>query len=331
MKLRDIGEAGLIKWIEEELSSLKERAVIGIGDDAAAVEVSPEKLLLFTTDSLVEGVHFRWDYTSPYHVGWKGLAVNISDIAAMGGNPTCGVVSLCLSKDTEVSLIKEVYRGLKDIASLYRIDIAGGNIARSSVFVLTIMLLGEVRRGELLLRSGAKLGDLIYVTGELGSSAAGLTCLREANLKVPEEARRLLVRRHLMPSVRLKEGRKIAKGRFATAMIDLSDGLASDLLHLAEKSRVGALIYEDKIPISPFMEKLAEELGKSPLEWALYGGEDYELLFTVSPEKKEELEKLDISLSLIGRIVERQEGVSLVKACGKRVRLRDKGYDHFRL
>lgn len=331
MRLRDIGEAGLIKWMQEELSSLKEKAVVGIGDDAAAIETSPENLLLLTTDSLVEKVHFRWDYISAHQVGWKALAVNISDVAAMGGKPTYCLVSLCVPPDREISLVRELYQGLKEMASLYGIGIVGGNIVRSASFILTITLLGEVKRDNIILRSGAKVGDLIYVTGQLGSSSAGLTCLERNDLKLSSEARDFLINKHLRPSVRLKEGQKIAREKAATAMIDLSDGLASDLFHLGEESKVGAIIYEEKIPISRFTKELAEELGKSSLEWALYGGEDYELLFTVPPDKKKTVENLHLPVSLIGRTVDRGRGINLIKSCGKQIKLRDKGYDHFKL
>jgi len=329
MKLSDIGEAGLIRWIREELKGSQEKAVVRIGDDAAAIEMTPEKLLLFTTDSLVEGVHFRWDYASPYDVGWKGLAINVSDIAAMGGTPTYCIVSLCLPLDEKASLTGDLYQGLKDVASLYKVGIIGGNVVRSPTFILTIALLGEVKKENILLRSGAKVEDLIYVTGELGASGAGLACLNEINLKLAERTRQILIKKHLVPSIRLKEGQEIAQKKIATAMIDLSDGLASDLFHLVEESDVGALIYEEKIPISSFVKDLAREVGKSPLELALYGGEDYELLFTIPPEKKKAVEKLHFPSSLIGEIVDRREGISLIKACGKRIKLEDKGYDHF--
>lgn len=328
MKLSEMGEVGLIRWLREELKGSQRRAIVGMGDDAAAIEISLERLLLLTTDSLVEDVHFKWKYLSPYYVGWKALAVNISDIAAMGGRPTYCVVSLCLSPDENVSLIRDLYRGLMEVASLHNVGIIGGNITRSSTFVITIALLGEIKRENILLRSGAKIGDLIYVTGELGTSEAGLVCLDRANLKLSREVRQFLINKHLMPSVRLKEGQKIAQEKVATAMIDLSDGLASDLFRLAEESKVGAVIYEEKIPISRFVKDLARELGKSPLEWALYGGEDYELLFTIPPDKKKVVEKLDFPSTLIGEVVDRREGVSLMKTCDKRIKLKDKGYNH---
>ena len=330
MKLSDIGEFRVINSIRSDLKDFQKEVIVGIGDDTAAIKVSGEKLLLFTSDSLVEDVHFKWDYTSPFQVGWKALVVNISDVAAVGGNPTHCLVSLALPSDTERNLVREVYRGLKKAASKYRVGIVGGDTVRAPSFIITVSLLGEVKRENIVLRSGAKPGDLIYVTGQLGSSGAGLACLEAPNGKVKPEIRQFLIKKHLMLSPRLVEGQKIASSQIATSMIDLSDGLASDLHRLAEESKVGAVLWEDEFPTALATEQLAKVMGKSLLEWILYGGEDYELLFAVPPNKKEKLRQtLGFPHTLIGEIVDRDQGIYLKKRGGNRTKIEDRGYNHF--
>ncbi len=330
MKLSDIGEFRVISSIRSDLKDFQKEVIVGIGDDTAAIKVSGEKLLLFTSDSLVEDVHFKWDYTSPFQVGWKALVVNISDVAAVGGNPTHCLVSLALPSDTERNLVREVYRGLKKAASKYRVGIVGGDTVRAPSFIITVSLLGEVKRENIVLRSGAKPGDLIYVTGQLGSSGAGLACLKAPNWKVKPEIRQFLIKKHLTLSPRLVEGQKIASSQIATSMIDLSDGLASDLHRLAEESKVGAVLWEDEFPTALATEQLAKVMGKSLLEWILYGGEDYELLFAVPPNKKEELKQtLSFPHTLIGEIVDRDQGIYLKKRGGNRTKIEDRGYNHF--
>ncbi len=330
MKLSDIGEFGVISSIRSDLKDFQKEVIVGIGDDTAAIEVSGEKLLLFTSDTLVEDIHFKWDYASPFQVGWKALAVNISDIAAVGGKPTHCLVSLALPADTDRIVVREVYRGLKKAASRYRVAIVGGDTVRAPSFIITVSLLGEVKREDIVLRSRAKPGDLIYVTGQLGSSGAGLACLKASNWKIKPKIRQFLIKRHLMPSPRLDEGQKIASSQIATSMIDLSDGLASDLHRLAEESKVGAILWEDELPIALAAKQLAKVMGKFLLEWVLYGGEDYELLFTVAPSKRKEVEQtLGFPHALIGEVVDRDQGIYLKDRKGNRTKVKDGGYNHF--
>jgi len=330
LKLSDIGEFRVISSIRSDLKDFQKEVIVGIGDDTAAIEVSGKKLLLFTSDSLVEDVHFKWDYASPFQVGWKALVVAISDVAAVGGNPTHCLVSLALPSDTERNLVREVYRGLKKATSKYRVGIVGGDTVRAPSFIITVSLLGEVKRENIVLRSGAKPGDLIYVTGQLGSSGAGLACLKAPNGKVKPKIRQFLIKKHLIPSPRLVEGQKIASSQIATSMIDLSDGLASDLHRLTEESKVGAVLWEDEFPIALATEQLAKVMGKSLLEWILYGGEDYELLFAVPPNKKEKLKQtLGFPHTLIGEIADRDQGIYLKKSEEKRTKIENGGYKHF--
>jgi len=330
MKISQIGEFGLIQRIRSSLRAFQQGAVVGIGDDTAVVEVSSGDLLLFTSDTLVEDIHFKWDYTSLRELGWKALAVNISDIAAMGGSPTYCLVSLGLSKDKETSLVDELYEGLKEVASLSKVGIIGGDLVYSSVFFITISLLGQAKREEIILRSGAQEGDLIYVTGELGTAAAGLACLEKSSLLIGQSVRESLIERHLKPFPRLREGQEIGRRRIASAMIDISDGLASDLTRLGKESDKGAVVWEEKLPVAPSSKTVAKTLKQSFLKWVLYGGEDYELLFTVPPNKRKLVqEELDFSCSLIGEVVDKREGISIINKRGTRTRIEGGGYDHF--
>lgn len=329
MKLKDIGEFGLIRRIRSSLKDSQGKAVLGIGDDGAALKIAPGKLVLFTLDTLVENTHFKWDYASPGEVGWKALAVNISDIAAMGGIPTYCVVGLGLSGTFKIDLVDGLYKGLKEIAARYGIGVVGGDVVRSSEFFISVCLLGEVAGGDICPRSGAKVGDLIFVTGELGAAAAGLICLNAVHVNLASRKREFLVQKHLRPSPRLKEGQWIAAKRLATAMIDVSDGLISDLFRIREESRVGAVLWEERIPVALPARELARSIGKSPLDWALHGGEDYELLFTASSDKKELLEQeADFPVSCIGEVLEWGKGMVLKNGEGRLVRIEERGYNH---
>lgn len=329
MKLKEIGEFGLIRRIRSSLKDSQGKAVLGIGDDGAVLKIAPGKLAVFTLDTLVENTHFKWDYASPREVGWKALAVNISDIAAMGGIPTYCVVGLGLSSTLKTSLVDGLYQGLKEVAGHYGIGVVGGDVVRSSQFFITVCLLGEIAGGNISYRSRAKVGDLIFVTGELGAAVAGLTCLNRPHVCLEPRKREFLVQKHLRPSPRLKEGQWIADKRIATAMIDISDGVISDLSRIREESRVGAVLWEERIPIALPATELARSIGRSPLDWALYGGEDYELLFTAPSDKKELLEQeADFPVSCIGEVLEWGKGVLLKDGEGRLVRIEEKGYNH---
>jgi len=312
MKLKEIGEFGLLRRIRSSLKDSQGKAVLGIGDDGAALKIAPGKLALFTLDTLVENTHFKWDYASPG-----------------GGIPTYCVVGLGLSGTLKIDLVDGLYKGLKEIAARYRIGVVGGDVVRSSEFFISVCLLGEVAGGDICPRSGAKVGDLIFVTGELGAAAAGLICLNTVHVNLASRKREFLVQKHLRPSPRLKEGQWIAGKRLATAMIDISDGLISDLSRIREESRVGAVLWEERIPTAPSARELARSIGKSPLDWALHGGEDYELLFTASSDKKELLEQeANFPVSCIGEVLEWGKGMVLKNGEGRLVRIEERGYNH---
>jgi len=305
----------------------------GIGDDAAALLPSKKKLRLFTTDALVEGIHFKRRFSSFQQVGYKALAVNVSDIAAMGGQPRFFLVSLGLPEDVSLRKLSELYRGLERGMREYGTDLIGGNTsAIKGPFFISITLIGEVDEEEMLPRDGAKAGDLLFVTGSLGDAAAGLERLQKG---LGPSRRSALVQRQLRPGARLREGRLLAQARIPSAMIDVSDGLAADLGHILKQSGLGAELDLSRIPLSSALKRHVKQHApeKSPLDYALYGGEDYELLFSVPEEKLPKLEALIRSGALqaarIGRLLDRGKGLLAEEGDGRRRKLRLKGYDHF--
>jgi thiamine-monophosphate kinase len=327
MKLKELGEIGLLKRIETSLHAVDKEVLIGIGDDAAGVRFSNGADILITTDLLAEGIHFDLRYTPFYKLGAKALLANISDIAAMGGKPRYAVIAIALPQHIKVEDFDELYRGIKRAADSYNISIIGGDTSASkSGLMINITLLGESQRGYAIKRSSAKKGDKIFVTGTLGDSSAGLELLKKGKRSG------YLIQRHLLPTPRVKEGVFLSKNRLATSMIDVSDGLATDLNHICGQSKVGAIIYEDKIPLSK--ELKGAKLRKSPLDYALSGGEDYELLFTVKARDVEkiynEISKGRLSASMIGDITEMKKGIVIVDSKGQRMPLQPTGFNHFR-
>lgn len=335
MRIRDIGEFGLIDRIARALPAPGEGVVVGIGDDVAVLRTDGTRPILATCDIQVEGVHFLRDKISPYQLGRKVVAINVSDIAAMGGVPRYLLVSLVLPKETEVEFVDGLYEGMREECRRWGAEIVGGNMAHSPDGVIVdLFLLGEVEPDHLLRRSGARAGDRVLVTGTLGDSAAGLALLLHPETVCPDAHRDFVLRRHLTPTPRLWEGRAIARSGLATAAIDVSDGLASDIGHICEMSGVGARIRADALPISEAARAVARAIGTDPLEWALFGGEDYELLFTAPADRAEDLarrvqEETGTPVAVIGEITSAQEGITLVRADGI-APLRKGGWDHFR-
>jgi len=339
MRLDDIGEFGLIERIRRSFGTSSKKAPIGIGDDAAALCVSPGQSLLATADMLVEGVHFDLSTTDLSSLGWKSAAVNLSDIAAMGGTPRSCLVALAIPRRITVEAITEFYRGLNTLLGKHHVALVGGDTCGSKKdLVISITMLGEVPRRQILTRSGARPGDLIYVTGALGDSAAGLELVRNADFgmqigKSKKEQRRSaairkLINRHLRPVPRVEWGRKFALSGCVSAMIDVSDGLSSDLGHVCEQSGVGADIHGDWLPLSRSL-KSAQGLSRDAVGYALSGGEDYELLFTVPPDRERKLLKLRIDATKIG-VVTKGRALRLLNEQGRSRPLRASGYDHFR-
>ncbi len=327
LKINQVGEFGLIDTIKRRISSKDKTVVVDIGDDAAVIKPSKNKLLIFTTDTMVESVHFDLRYSTFEQVGWKAMVANLSDIAAMGGLPTFALVTIGLPKSISVESVISIYDGITAIGRRYRCKVIGGDTVFSPKRVfISIALLGEVEKKFLVKRSGAKHGDLIFVTGDLGEAQAGLEFLkRNPRKKSP------VIRKHLNPLPRIDEARTLVSDLKISSMIDISDGLSSELFHLAEESNLGAVIYQEKIPISSNCKKAGRFLGKPPLLWALSSGEEYELLFTVGRKELSRLEKVKrkVRVSLIGEMVSKREGVVLQQKSGKKRKLTKTGFKHF--
>jgi thiamine-monophosphate kinase len=334
MRISDLGEFGLIRNIQRLSLRKSSSALIGIGDDAAALKVSSSKILLVTTDMLLEEIHFDLSFTDFHSLGWKSAAANLSDIAAMGGIPRYCLTSIGIPDHISVEQIKDFYRGFHSLMKSHKTVLVGGDTCHSSQgMVISVTVLGEIERTKMLARSGAKPGDRIFVTGTLGDSAAGLDILKngvkgQGSKSKGAEAKRL-IKKHISPIARIAEGRAIALSGCASAMIDISDGLSSDLSHICEQSGVGAEIRSDRLPISPSLMKLSGWLTMPVLFYALSGGEDYELLFTVPPGKMKRLESLNIPITEIG-MIKRGKAVLLLDGSNRKSRLQPAGYDHFR-
>jgi len=325
-------EVHLIKSIQR-LSRRKilprTRLALSIGDDAAAFRSRKDSLVLISTDSLVEGIHFDLRYFSPENLGWKALAVNLSDIAAMGGRPLYFTTSIAVPRGRDSRWVQKLYRGMLELASKSQVHLIGGDTCASPQGVfLDLTILGEVKPAEMVTRRGARPGDLLFVTGELGECSMGLELLKQH----PQFAKRYpeTIRRHLRPTPRSHAGRFLASHRLASSLIDISDGLSTDLHHLCEQSRVGAVIDAEKIPIAKASGKLRSLLSKPALDYALNGGEDYELLFTVSPSLAKKIPEQvgDVTIHEIGWITSNPGRCYLLEQ-GKKKRLFSGGFDHF--
>ncbi len=343
MRISTIGEHGLIERIRSLLPR-PSTALLGIGDDCAVLRPTAGRDLLLTTDLLVEGVDFTQQTMTPFRLGRKAMGVNLSDIAAMGGFPRAALVTLALPPEVEIEFVDELYRGLQEEGTRYGVEVIGGDLSASSSLMISVTMIGEVEPGRAITRSGAKPGERIWITGRLGGSAAGLAALRagfrmkddevEAPFEVSDELKvsvREALERHFCPIPRVREGRVLAEAGVASAMIDLSDGLALDLQHLCRESGVSARIKEDRIPVDPAASAIGQYLGQDPMAMALEGGEDFELLFTSSSESIDILRIIEdgIDVTEVGEVEEAGKGCLLVQRSGEAVPLSG-GYDHFR-
>ncbi|WP_447973308.1 thiamine-phosphate kinase [Nitrospira sp. Kam-Ns4a] len=331
-------EFGLIRDLARRFGQTGPSVLQGIGDDAAAIRPVPGRALLLTTDLLAEGVHFNPATATWDEIGYKAAVANLSDIAAMGGVPRYLLVALALPTSRTAAEIRRLYRGMMRACRAYGVELIGGDTSasRSGLF-LSLTLAGIASETGILRRSGARVGDLIYVTGTLGDALAGLELLGESPARalraLPPRYRRYLLERHRRPSPRLKEGRLLAAHRLATAAIDLSDGLSGDLAHICEQSSVGALIEAAALPLSPACRAYAQARGLTPAALALRGGEDYELLFTVPPRRRARLERLarrhGCRFTCIGTVRLPGEGLRLRGEDGTVRRLIPTSYEHF--
>ena len=317
MKIKDIGgEFGLIERLRSKVK-LYSNDVVGIGDDAAVLKHDKNNYLLFKTGMMVENSHFSLKYSSPEQIGMKAVEQNVSDIAAMGGIPKFALVSLALPNSIEVDFVDKLYKGINEKSRKYKISIIGGDITHSKEIVISISLIGFVEKNFLVLRSGAKADDLIFCSGDVGKSSAGLELLKHSK-------KGKSIKKHLEPKSRLDLARKIAR-LGVNSMIDVSDGIASEVKHICDRSKVGAIIYADKLPISKDTINDAKKISKNPIDFALYGGEDFELIFTADKSKLKQLKKYDIKV--IGEIVDKKYGIKLIRN-NKKFDL-GSGFEHF--
>ncbi len=334
MRVQRLGEWGLIERIRRAVGGAARGVSVGIGDDTAVLQPTPGAWLLATTDLVIEDVHFRRRSAPPGDIGWKAMAVNLSDIAAMGGVPRFALVALACPEETEVEEIDLFYEGLTAAAAPHGVAVVGGDTAASPAgWIVNVTLLGEMTM-EPRLRSGARPGDVIAVMGALGRSAAGLAVLEAGRRPdLPDDVLDDVARAHLRPVARVAEGKWLGAHEGVHAMIDLSDGLATDLGLIATESRVTARVDLPRLPVAASARAVAEALGLDPLELATTGGEDYELLFTADRSAVEAImsglrSATGTVATVIGEITAGIPKVDFVDAAGRVVDVGE-GYEHF--
>jgi thiamine-monophosphate kinase len=331
--IKELGESGLIRRIAETCCAPHPSIVCGIGDDAAAVALSEHHLLLTTCDLLLEDVHFDLGLTDPVSLGMKSLAVNLSDIAAMGGTPRFFLVSLGLPPHLPLPFVDDLYRGMMIRAKEFDVRLAGGDTnASPRQLVIDITVMGEILPDQIVRRCGARSGDSIWVTGTLGDAALGLSLLRRERERLPLSGFTSLATRHLSPLPRVREGRMLAEHKIASSMIDISDGLLADLSRVLAASNKGATISLAGLPLSDDFVRCPVPEGAHKLELALSGGEDYELLCTVAKERENELIDLSkafsVPVSKIGEITD-TGGLVVLDSEHEPYDCRKLGFDHF--
>jgi len=341
--IANIGEFGLIALMRETLGADTARngdLVSGIGDDTAVYRVGENRVHLLTTDTLNEGIHFDRAFMPMEHLGFKAISVNVSDIAAMNAEPRYATVSLGLSQQVSVEMVETIYDGIREACEAYDVTVVGGDTVSSHALSLSVSIVGEAEEDAVVYRGGAQVGDKVCVTGDVGASYAGLKALARNRKRLQEQGEDFepdldpysyVIRRHLAPPAQLKTVRDWAEaGIRPHAIIDVSDGVASEIHHICEASAVGAQLYEPALPIDPETRNTATDFGDDVSVYALFGGEDYELLFTI-PE--EELDDADPqSYTVIGEITEPDDPehpVLIQRANGENVPLQPGGFDHF--
>ena len=337
MKIEELGERGLIERIIKKFRVDKELVTVGAGDDdCAVIDIEKGKgayrYLVVTTDSLQQSTHFPPGIT-PFQMGWSAVTVNLSDIAAMGAHPFAFTIAMGIPAQTETSFVDELTAGIEECASTYNTAVVGGDITRSNEIILTGTCLGFADNP--IRRSKANVGDLLCVTGSLGNAALAVKIIND-ELKVPKRIEEIAKKALFQPQPRVNEGIVIANSGVATAMIDISDGLAISVAEIARSSNVGAELYEDNVPV--LSEEIRDDKGlniskRERRELAFYYGGDYELLFTINLRALENEEvmqmlKREVNMSIIGKIVPSEEGIYCKKG-EERVKLEIKGYQHF--
>jgi thiamine-monophosphate kinase len=338
-----IHEFDLIRALYRRHGRRNPSVIQGIGDDAAIITSRTGQWTVLTTDLLAEGVHFDIRTATMADIGFRAAAANLSDIAAMGGTPQHLLVALAIPRTGTSRHVHQLYRGMMAACRPHHVGLIGGDTSASSGgWFLNVALLGIVPPRKALFRSGARAGDCLYVTGTIGDALAGWKLLNEPLARAQHRARsvalstrhrQFLIGRHLRPTARIVEGRWLSTHRFATSAIDISDGLSGDLRHICEKSHVGVDLNLGALPLSPACRAYAASRKLDPEDLALAGGEDYELLFTVSPRQRTRLEQsalsLGFSLTCIGTIHPFRFGIQALTSHGRRHRLENTSYEHF--
>jgi len=333
VKLSDLGEFGLIDRIASRYTTSHASTLKGIGDDAAVLSFDPNDVVLVSTDQLIEDVDFRLKTTSAANLGWKSLAINLSDIAAMGGIPAGFLVSLGIpSARIPLAFLDEFYDGLMRLAAEASCDLLGGDVSESGErFIVTITIVGTAKRGAVVYRGGGRDNDDLYVTGQLGEAALGLKILEAGGVT---EGCEPLIQRQECPLPRLKEGLLLAQRGIAHAMIDVSDGLLADLNHMVTESGIGAEIDCTAVPLSAALQAGAALCKEDALELALTGGEDFELLFSAAPEQRDAINQVEqecmCPITRIGRLSQHSSGIVILDRSGAKRTLGAAGFDHFK-
>ncbi len=334
MDIGGIGEFSLIASIRRRMEGRYPPEVArGIGDDCAVLQPQAGMEWVITTDTQVEDVHFRRAWLTPYQIGWRSMAVNLSDIAAMGAQPFGALAALTLPAATEAEFFDQLLDGLCDLGLRFNCPLIGGNLARDPAHLtLTLTVLGHVPLGTSVLRGGARAGDEIWVSGRLGGSAAGLRTLRQT-VPLADAVRTALTQRYTQPQPRVGEAIFLRSSGCLTSMIDLSDGLAGDLGHLCEESGVGAQIVADALPLQAGVREVAAALGEDPIALALRGGEDFELCYTalpgtITPVVDKFRAQFDTDLTRVGTITS-ERSLQLLQADGSQTLLSPQAFDHF--
>lgn len=336
--ISDLGEFGLIDQLTKNIVLKNESSLVGVGDDAAVIQVSEDTVQLISTDMLVEGIHFNLMYMPLKHLGYKAVAVNVSDICAMNGTAQQITISLAVSSRFPLEALEELYEGIQLACTNYGVDLVGGDTTSStSGLVINVTVLGIAKKEDVVYRSGAKEYDLLVVTGDLGAAYMGLQVLErekevfKANPSIQPDldGHDYIIERQLKP-----EARKDIIGYLKelevkpTAMIDISDGLASEILHLCKASKVGCHVYDEKVPIDAKTSMTAIDFNLDPNTCALNGGEDYELLFTIDQKDFDKI-KGNPHMTVIGHITNENDGIYYVDKNGSAITLKAQGWKHF--
>jgi thiamine-monophosphate kinase len=337
-ELSELGEFGLIDKLTNQFTTHISTTIKGVGDDAAVISISDSEVMLVSTDMLLEGVHFNLMYTPLMHLGYKAVMVNLSDIFAMNGNAQQITVSIAVSNRFPLEALEELYAGIKKACDLYQVDLIGGDTSSSlSGLMISVTAIGKAKKSDVVYRSGAKENDLLVVSGDLGGAYMGLQLLEREkevfkanpNMQPDLDGNDYLLERQLKPEAR-QDVIKFLKDLDVkpTSMIDISDGLASEIFHLCKASDLGCTIYDEKIPIDAKTSMAAIDFNIDPVTCALNGGEDYELLFTVSLADYDKI-KGNPHMTVIGHITDKNSGVNLVDKNGAIIPLQAQGWKAF--